>query len=79
MSMAFSFLRETLGNCSEVKADPRALPSREKLFPDQGHMAVASLRLCSLRNTNAVCEIARLDPPDAVFVNLWPEIFILYI
>jgi hypothetical protein len=55
------------------------------MFPDQGHMAVASLRLRSLRNTNAVREIVsfllfnRLEPSDAVFVSLWPAIFNFYI
>jgi hypothetical protein len=84
MSMDFLFLSETLGNCSEVKAGPRALPSREKTFPEQGHMTAAYLRLCSLSNTVAVSEIVscllfnRLQSSDTVSVNLWSAVVNLY-
>jgi len=43
MSMYFLFLSETLRNRREVKAGPKALPPREKFFPDQGHVTTASL------------------------------------
>jgi hypothetical protein len=74
--MDFLFLSETLRNHSEVKAGPRALPSQEKLFLEQGHMAAASLRQRSLRNTLALYEIVsfllfnRLESSDRVLVNL---------